>query len=124
MRRPNHSLALSILLPILLHTTPTLTADDHKKEVSQPCTIWNPSNGNFYDLNTITVQPLVNHKTAHKDDRTESWHARGYDYGTNFTINFCAPVIEDLKDVEGIKSDMAKNISAFYRIGDKTFSIG
>ena len=85
---------------------------------------YNTANGGYYDLNKITVPPLQNHKKVHKDDREESWHARGYDYGTNFTINFCAPVIESLKDVEGIKESNVQNISAFYKLGSKTYSIG
>ncbi|KAL9126674.1 MAG: hypothetical protein Q9217_004318 [Psora testacea] len=127
MRRP---LPTSIFALILLHpytlgqAAPSSTSDEHKD--LKPCTIYNPSNGNFYDLNTITVHRLENHKKVHKDDRSESWHARGWDYGMNFTMNFCAPVIEDLsKDgVEGIKGDAVKNISAFYQVGHKTYSIG
>ena len=99
----------------------TFAAD--KKEL-KPCQIFSSGNGNFYDLNTITVQPLKDHKKAHKDDRTESWHARGYDYGVNFTMNFCAPVIEKLEDVVGIKDDLWKNVSAFYTHDKKTYSIG
>ena len=115
------------LVALLLRTIPALSTSSSTSEEPKdlkPCTIYNPSNGNFYDLNTITVHPLENHKKAHKDDRIESWHARGWDYGTNFTINFCAPVIESLDDVEGVKDDLAKNVSAFYKVGDKTYSIG
>ncbi|KAI4242722.1 MAG: hypothetical protein L6R42_010930, partial [Xanthoria sp. 1 TBL-2021] len=68
--------------------------------------------------------PLVDHKKAHKDDRTESWHARGYDIGTNFTLNFCAPVIETIEEAVGIKEDLLKNISAFYEWKGKKYSIG
>jgi len=107
------------LLPLLLSTA--LAADS--KPV-KPCQIYNPINGNFYDLNTMTVQPLQNHKKAHKDDRLESWHARGYDYDTNFTMNFCAPVIEPLEEVAGIKEALVRNVSAFYTHGEKTYSIG
>ena len=90
----------------------------------KPCTILSPSSGDFYDLNTITVQPLKDHKKAHKDDRTESWHSRGYDYGTNFTLNFCAPVIETLEDVVGVNKALWQNVSAFYKLEGKTYSIG
>lgn len=107
------------LLALLSHTA---FASDSKE--LKPCQITNPNNGNFYDLNTITVQPLQNHKKAHKDDRLESWHARGWDYDTNFTMNFCAPVIEKLEDVVGIKEDLWRNVSAFYTYDKKTYSIG
>lgn len=44
--------------------------------------------------------------------------------GTNFTLNFCAPVIETIKDAVGIKESLLKNISAFYEWKGKTYSIG
>ena len=72
----------------------------------------------------MTVPPLVDHKKQHKDDRIESWHTRGYDYDKNFTMNFCAPVIEPLEDVVGISDDLVKNVSAFYVLDKKTYSIG
>lgn len=56
--------------------------------------------------------------------RSESWHARGYDYGANFTLNICAPVVEKLDKVEGIEDDRKANISGFYMKDDKVFSIG
>ena len=113
------------LLPLLISTT--FATESSKRDDTKPvkpCQLYNPINGNFYDLNTITVQPLQNHKKAHKDDRLESWHVKGYDYDANFTINFCAPVIEPLEEVVGIKENLVKNVSAFYTSHDKTYSIG
>ena len=116
----HHLLAASVSL-LSLHLSLGLAADTKD---AKPCQIHNPSNGKSYDLNTVTVQPLRNHKPAHKDERTESWHARGYDYDKNFTMNFCAPVIEKLDDVVGVKEDLWRNVSAFYRLDKKTYSIG
>ncbi|KAG8534125.1 uncharacterized protein KY384_000969 [Bacidia gigantensis] len=121
------STALALLLlqcfnPVLSESS--TDNDESSSKDLKPCTINNPNNNKFYDLNTITVPPIEKHHKKHKDDKIESWHARGWDYGTNFTINFCAPVIEDLKDVEGISGDAVKNISAFYKTKDRTFSIG
>ena len=106
------------LLPFLLSTVIAT-----ESESTKPCTINSPL-GAYFDLNTITVQPRIDHKKAHKDDRTESWHAKGYDYNVNFTLNFCAPVIETLEDVVGVESSLYKNISAFYEFDGKTYSIG
>ncbi|KAL6713498.1 Cation-independent mannose-6-phosphate receptor CI-MPR [Lecanora helva] len=111
-------------LPAALLALLSSTAYAADSKETKPCQVYNPTNGKFYDLNPITVQPLQDHKKAHKDDRTESWHARGYDYETNFTLNFCAPVIEKLEDVVGVKEELWKNVSAFYRQNDKTYSIG
>lgn len=117
-------LAAAVLSLVLL-AVPVCCTEHAKEPELKPCTAHSPINGQFYDLNAITVRPLQNHKKAHKDDRTESWKARGYDYNTNFTINFCAPVIEqDLGEVVGIKNSLVKNISAYYTMDGKTYSIG
>ena len=89
----------------------------------KPCTIISKS-GLTFDLNTIAVQPLHDGKKTHKSDREESWHASGYDYGSNFTLNFCAPVIEELEKVVGVDENLWRNVSAFYTKGGNTYSIG
>lgn len=108
---------IAALLPL-----PTHAASDAK--ATKPCTIHSPSSGSYYDLSALSVQPLHDGKKAHKDDRSESWHARGYDYPVNFTLNFCAPVIEDMKDVVGVEKRLWRNVSAFYELDGKTYSIG
>ncbi|MCJ1346696.1 Cation-independent mannose-6-phosphate receptor CI-MPR [Peltigera leucophlebia] len=113
------SLTSSAILLVLVFLAISAESKDRK-----PCTIVSPVTEAYYDLNTIAVQPLIDHKPAHKDDKKESWHARGYDYGTNFTLNFCRPVIEDLQDVVGVHESHWKNVSAFYRYNDKVYSIG
>ncbi|KAL8948632.1 MAG: hypothetical protein Q9222_005197 [Ikaeria aurantiellina] len=110
-----------LLTVLLLHLNPCFAAD---AKPLAPCTIYQPTTSAYYDLNPIAVQPLVDHEKAHKDDRVESWHARGYDMGMNFTLNFCAPVIETIEDAVGIKGSLLKNISAFYEWKGKTYSIG
>ena len=107
---------------LLYFLTHTAFAADSKQ--IKPCQINNPINGNFYDLNPIRVRPLHEHKTEHKDDRAESWHARGYDYDMNFTINFCAPVIEKLENVVDVEKHLWGNVSAYYEYDNKTYSIG
>lgn len=109
------------ILPTLFLLTPSLAADS---KPLLPCTIYRTETSAYYDISPIAVQPLIDHKKAHKDDRTESWHARGYDMGTNFTLNFCAPVIETLDAAVGISEGLLKNISAFYTWKDKVYSIG
>ncbi|KAL8810664.1 MAG: hypothetical protein Q9223_002240 [Gallowayella weberi] len=112
---------LFLIVSVLALLSPSLAADS---KPLLPCTIYQPTTNAYYDISPIAVQPLVDHKKAHKDDRTESWHARGYDMGTNFTLNFCAPVIETIKEAVGIKADLLKNISAFYEWKGKKYSIG
>ncbi|KAF2837726.1 mannose 6-phosphate receptor domain-containing protein [Patellaria atrata CBS 101060] len=114
-------LLYSSLAFFLLHVASA--ASDDKKPL-KPCTIHSPHSERFFDLNPIAVLPHEEGKPVHKDDRTESWHAKGHDYNTNFTINFCAPVVEELEDVVGVESSLWKNVSAYYTKGGKTYSIG
>lgn len=108
--------SLAFALPAL-----AAAASDDSKTPRVPCTIRSPTSGAFFDLNPIHVELP---KKASKDARLESWQARGYDYGANFTLNFCGPVVEDLKDVVGVEENRWRNISAYYEIGGKTYSIG
>jgi cation-dependent mannose-6-phosphate receptor len=95
-----------------------------KKEDRAPCTIRSPTSGAFFDLNPIHVILPDDPKKASKDARNESWSARGYDYGANFTLNFCGPVVENLTNVVGVDEARWQNVSAFYHLDGKTYSIG
>ena len=98
------------------------TASSSSDEKSRPCTIRSTTTGKFFDLTPISV---TQHTSSKKDDEPlASWRAKGYDYPANFTLNFCAPVVEDLKDVVGVDEDRWGNVSAFYEMGGKTYSIG
>lgn len=119
-----HLLHLSACLLLLLAPFLAQAADSKSPKPVKPCTIYSPTSGSFFDLNPLSVQLPKEGKKAHKDDRTESWHAKGYDYGTNFTLNFCAPVIEELEGVVGVEEGMWRNVSAYYTLDGKTYSIG
>ncbi|KAK8257624.1 mannose-6-phosphate receptor binding domain-containing protein [Phyllosticta capitalensis] len=97
-------------------------ADDKKEKKLKPCTIKSPSD-RFFDLNPIHVQPSDKKKKS-KGEHTESWHAKGYDYPANFTLNFCGPVVEELDDVVGLAKTDWRNVSAYYTSHGKTYSIG
>jgi len=90
----------------------------------KPCTIRSPSTGSFFDLNPLHLLPLSKDSKPSKLESEHSWTAKGYDYGANFTLNICGPVVEDLDHVEGIKSSMWRNVSAYYMKGKDAFSIG
>ena len=109
----------AIFILLNLYLSSTLAADSQLK----PCQLIAPLTGQFYDLNIITVHPPKDEK-AHEDDRAAGWHARGYDYGTNFTMNFCAPVRKQLVDVVGVDEALWGNVSAYYEMNGKTYSIG
>lgn len=126
-------LLTSFLLPSLLLLSQQLSsvsaASDpsrRPKETLSPCVARSPTTGLYFDLNAISLSPpeLKDGEKTRKKAREESWHARGHDYGSNFTLNVCAPVIESLKDVVGVDKAQWKNVSAYYVRDGKTYSIG
>jgi cation-dependent mannose-6-phosphate receptor len=114
----------SVILALALRkgVNAAASSDDTKKAV-EPCTIASTT-GSFYDLRPLSILHPADGKKAGKNDKTDGWHARGYDYKSNFTLNICAPVVEDVEGVVGINRDHWKNVSAFYEFEDKTYSLG
>ena len=118
---PSFSSALLLALP--LYQGAHAAASDGTKKPVNPCTIASTT-GSFYDLRPLSIIPPADGKKSGKTDKVDSWHARGYDYKSNFTLNICAPVVEDVEDVVGINADHWQNVSAFYDFEGKTFSLG
>lgn len=117
------SLSSTLIAVLAFHNGVNAAASDDVKKPSNPCTIASTS-GSFYDLGPLSILPPTYGKKPGKNDKTSSWHARGYDYKSNFTLNVCAPVIEDVEDVVGVDRGHWKNVSAFYEFEDKTYSLG
>ena len=112
--------SLLALIALALIPSRVSAAADSPKPTNKPCTLHSSSTGSFYDLRPLQIL----HSTA-KDARNDSWHAKGYDYGANFTLNFCGPVIEKLEDVNDVSEYSWRNVSAFYRTADdEVYSIG
>lgn len=93
---------------------------------NRPCTVISPTTGLFYDLNLISLSPpeIVDGRKVNKDDRERSWRANGHDYGANFTVNICAPVIETVRDVVGVDESRWGDVGAYYERDGKIYSIG
>lgn len=116
-----------MLLPIslcvlLLSAVPVGSAASDSKPASKPCTIHSPSTGAFIDLRPLqlTAQGTKSFSVAN-----ESYHVKGYDYPSNFTLNFCGPVVEDLKDVQGVQKNTWANVSAYYKDAEgDVYSLG
>lgn len=109
----------------LLTTHICAAADEKKEDAVRPCTIRSSASGNFYDLNPIAVMHHdADHKAGKDEDVPVSYKARGHDYAANFTLNFCAPVVEALDGVVGVEVAYWKNVSAYYESGGKVYSIG
>ena len=110
---------LAVLLASFLSIGHAADEQKHRK----PCTIKSPSSGLEFDLSGLAVAPKEDHKKK-GEEPAQSWTAKGYDYGVNFTMNICAPVVEELDDVKGVNDRLVRNISAYYSHGGRTFSIG
>lgn len=78
--------------------------------------------GAFFDLRPDRAEledpekpkPLVTH----------DYHAKGHDYGNNFTMNICGAVVEPVYQVAGLDKSEWANVSAYYKVDDTVYSIG
>ncbi|KAK9467751.1 mannose-6-phosphate receptor binding domain-containing protein [Lipomyces arxii] len=67
------------------------------------CTAISPLTGNFFDLRALTRS---------RNLEETDFHAKGYDYGHNFTMNICAPIVTVPGVVQGVANP--DNVSAYY----------
>ncbi|PLN80835.1 mannose 6-phosphate receptor domain-containing protein [Aspergillus taichungensis] len=124
-------LSTSLLQCFFLLTIPIASvvaaSDSSGKDGLLPCVARSASTGFYYDLNAISLSPpssASDNDKSRKHIRDESWHAKGHDYNANFTLNFCAPVVEDVVDVVGVDRQRWGNVSAYYEKDNKIYSIG
>ncbi|OBT51658.1 hypothetical protein VE04_08489 [Pseudogymnoascus sp. 24MN13] len=96
--------------------TPSLTSipSDEKKPDVIPCTAKSPSTNGFYDLRPLAVKVHDPKKKLGKE-KTDSWQSRGHDYKGNFSINVCAPVVEEIEDVVGAEEAREQSSGIMFR---------
>ncbi|RMX73920.1 hypothetical protein D0869_13117 [Hortaea werneckii] len=111
------------------HASPSPVADaaparETSAAPQQPCTVRSPNTGAFFDINPLHIEDPALSKAKHPRDY--SWNTTGWGLPYNFTMNFCGPVVEELGEegVVGVEKEDWGNVSAFYRQGGKTYSIG
>lgn len=119
----------SIAVSPALAATSSSPSSDTKPKAPRPCTVRSPTTDRFFDLTSVWAIPPEKDATKKRPktdqmEKEESWLSKGYDYGVNFTLNVCGPVVEELKDVVGVEEKFWGNVSAFYRKDGKTFSMG
>jgi len=124
MKLSTSSLIQSALL-LAASYIPVTAASDSSESLA-PCVARSPTTGLYYDLSAISLTPPESKdgEKTYKGGPEESWHARGHDYPSNFTINICAPVIEELEDVVRVEKARWKNVSAYYELDGEVYSIG
>ena len=116
--------ACSTAVLILSGSVFAASEEKSKAKPLKPCTIRSATSGSFFDINGLKIVPPIKDPKSKKETKPESWHVRGYDYGANFTLNFCGPVVEDIDEFEGVSDKLARNVSAFYTIGKRSYSLG
>jgi len=79
--------------------------------------------GAFFDLRHDIAWPADSGK-EHKSAIHKDYHARGYDYGKNFTMNICSSVVDRVTDVVGVDESRWSNVSAYYMSQGNIYSIG
>lgn len=122
--------SLHFVVPFLAAALPRVLADETIEEepsVAVPvpaCTATSASgSGAFFDLRPDTAVGS-DASGASSGSPTKDYHARGWDYGKNFTLNICGSVVEPVTEVVGVSASAWANVSAFYTDHDQIYSIG
>ncbi|KAI1484360.1 mannose-6-phosphate receptor binding domain-containing protein [Biscogniauxia mediterranea] len=126
MRFSSTSLAYRAILSLLCLTSTALASDADKTSSSTPCTATSAS-GAFFDLRPdVAVKPKADGSKPSNSHGAPlvDYHARGYDYGANFTLNICGAVVEPVEDVKGLEESKWQNVSAYYVSKGDIYSLG
>lgn len=117
-------LALAALPSLALAEDPTkTTATTSTSSVVTPC-VATSTNGAFFDLRPDQAIVVAEGEKPPKGVPTEDYTARGWDYGTNFTLNICGAVVREVTDVVGVEEKYWRNVSAYYTKDGKIYSLG
>lgn len=128
--------SIAALAAFLLASSPSAlvaasSSDSEATTTYTACTAASTS-GAFYDLRAdIAVKADGDDGSSSKKKKrathsapTKDYEARGYDYGHNFTLNICEPVVKEPVSVVGVKEELWRNISAYYVASGDTYSLG
>ncbi|KAI1815901.1 mannose 6-phosphate receptor domain-containing protein [Poronia punctata] len=116
--------ALSLLALALI--SPAVASDAEPTTTVTACTASSTS-GAFFDLRpdaAIKPKPDGSRPSNSRGAPLTDYKARGYDYGSNFTLNICNAVVEPIEDVKGIEESKWQNISAYYVSQGDYYSLG
>lgn len=120
---------LPLALALLGASSPGLALDSQARTSTTTtapapaCTAYSHNTGAFFDLRPAKASKPGEGKSR-KRGPTEDYHIRGYDYGRNFTLNICGPVVDPVEDVVGLGKDEWKNVGAYYTYKGEVYSIG
>ncbi|KAI0389755.1 mannose 6-phosphate receptor domain-containing protein [Xylariaceae sp. FL0594] len=127
MPPPTYPALLSLVTLAL--TSAAVASDAEPTTTTTACTA-SSTNGAFFDLRpdaAIKPKPDGSRPSNSRGAPLTDYKARGYDYGSNFTLNICNAVVEPIEegaDVKGIESSKWQNISAYYVSQGSYYSLG
>ncbi|GAP87481.1 putative mannose-6-phosphate binding protein [Rosellinia necatrix] len=116
----------ALLSLLALASTTALASKAEPTTTTTACTASSTS-GAFFDLRpdaAIKPKPDGSRPSHSRGAPLTDYKARGYDYGSNFTLNICNAVVEPIEDVQGIDASKWLNISAYYVSQGEYYSLG
>ncbi|KAF4119306.1 cation-dependent mannose-6-phosphate receptor [Geosmithia morbida] len=124
------AVALAAAASALLFATPA-SADTYYDDDRPTSTVALPActatsstgSGAYFDLRPDIAYPDDGDR-AHKSASHKDYLSRGYDYGKNFTMNVCGPVVEPITGVVGVDEDQWADVSGYYISDGAIYSIG
>ncbi|KAI0802368.1 mannose-6-phosphate receptor binding domain-containing protein [Xylaria sp. FL0064] len=112
----------------LLALTSTAAASDAQATTTTTACTASSTSGAFFDLRPdAAIKPKPDgSRPAHSHGAPlTDYKARGFDYGSNFTLNICNPVVEPIEaNVKDIDESKWQNISAYYVSKGEYYSLG
>lgn len=106
-------------------STSVMAADPAEKTPTTTACTASTTAGSFFDLRPDIAKKGADTKHRRRGDAPhKDYHARGWDYGFNFTLNVCEPVVETPDNVRGLDRDSWQNISAYYVSKGDVYSLG
>ncbi|KAI0202958.1 mannose-6-phosphate receptor binding domain-containing protein [Astrocystis sublimbata] len=116
----------AIISLLALASTAAAASDAETTSTTTACTASSTS-GAFFDLRAdvaIKPKPDGGRPSHSRGAPLTDYKARGWDYGSNFTLNICNAVVEPIEDVKGIEESKWQNISAYYVSEGEYYSLG
>ncbi|KAK5627961.1 hypothetical protein RRF57_003676 [Xylaria bambusicola] len=116
----------SAILSLLAFASTAVASDAESTSTTTACTASSTS-GAFFDLRpdaAIKPKPDGSRPSHSRGAPLTDYKARGWDYGSNFTLNICNAVVEPIEDVKDIEDSKWQNISAYYVSEGEYYSLG
>ncbi|KAI0190222.1 mannose-6-phosphate receptor binding domain-containing protein [Xylaria flabelliformis] len=119
--------AYAALLSLLALTSTAAAASDAEPTTTTTACTVSSTSGAFFDLRAdaaIKSKPDGSRPSHSRGAPLTDYKARGWDYGSNFTLNICNAVVEPIEPVKGVAESKYQNISAYYVSEGDFYSLG